>query len=204
MSAESSRRVITFLPPPLDSKSRSLPEHESPLPGIVKDAIDSNYTFVHGRNFEHDDHDLCASPEHSNVLQQHITMVLLRGRAHKSPVAPARKISNPYPSPQVSTLSVGDAPRDLEVPMGRRVTAIDQTSGDLYRPPSPPTSDPPQQNETFGRDTSIPLDIGSISRRYPEIRGMSRKRRHGIQQFISIAHSDPLTCGIAFWPWIIS
>ncbi|GAW02317.1 hypothetical protein LENED_003965 [Lentinula edodes] len=176
MSAESSRRVITFLPPPLDSKSRSLSEDEtrSPPPKIVEDAIDLNYTSVQARNFEHDDHDLCASPEHSNV-QHHITMVLLGGRAHKSPVTPARKISNPYPSPQVSALSVGDAPRDLEVPSGRRVTAIDKTCSDLYRPPSPPTSDPPQQNETFGRDTSIPLDIGSISRRYPGIQRMSRK-----------------------------
>ncbi|KAJ3935256.1 MAG: hypothetical protein NXY57DRAFT_1059352 [Lentinula lateritia] len=197
MSAESSRRVITFLPPPLNSKPRSLSENEtrSPPPKIFEDAIDLN-TSVHARNFEHDDHDLCASPEHSNV-QHHVTMVLLGGCAHKSPVTPARKISNPYPSPQVSALSVGDAPRDLEVPSGRRVTAIDKTCGDLYRPPSPPTSDPPQQNETFGRDTSIPLDIGSISRRYPEIQRMSRK-------FINIAHSDPLTCGIAFWPWIIS
>ncbi|KAJ3906448.1 hypothetical protein F5879DRAFT_1021560 [Lentinula edodes] len=184
MSAESSRRVITFLPPPLDSKSRSLSEDEtrSPPPKIVEDAIDLNYTSVQARNFEHDDHDLCASPEHSNV-QHHITMVLLGGRAHKSPVTPARKISNPYPSPQVSALSVGDAPRDLEVPSGRRVTAIDKTCSDLYRPPSPPTSDPPQQNETFGRDTSIPLDIGSISRRYPGIQRMSRKN---IPQFSAV------------------
>ncbi|KAJ3735443.1 hypothetical protein DFJ43DRAFT_1151120 [Lentinula guzmanii] len=153
MPAESSRRVITFLPPPLNLKSRTLLRNNDTG---VPDVIGTSCTSM--GDHEDDNYNPSTSSDHSGGDQR-----------TPYPGSPARKPSNPYPSPHASsTLIMSHSPG----------TTIDHLAAKAdyivtpYRPPSPPTSDPPQQ---FGSEAAVLLDMKDISRRYPETRSMVRK-----------------------------
>ncbi|KAJ3987128.1 hypothetical protein F5890DRAFT_1633379 [Lentinula detonsa] len=177
MPAESSRRVITFLPPPLGLKSQTLlRNNDTGVPEVTGTSCTSM------GDHENDNCNPSTSSDHSGGDQR-----------TPNPSSPARKASNPYPSPHASsTLIMSHSPGII----------IDHSAAKAhhivtpYRPPSPPTSDPPQQ---FGSEEAVLLDMKDISRRYPKTRSMIRKRRHDSQSFI--AHLDPLTHGIVLWPW---
>ncbi|KAJ3778229.1 hypothetical protein FB446DRAFT_796806 [Lentinula raphanica] len=181
MSAESSRRVITFLPPPLESKRQTPPRNNH---GNV--CIDSPEELAHAGEV------LSLHVHQSNQLESDWDSGSYHGE--KKFAALLRNTPNPYPSPHASTLLTDDC-SPSETNIGHAATKAHSVAIP-YRPPSPPTSDPPEQSRN-GK-TAL-LDMKDISRQYQATRTMVRKRRHESQNFFD--DLDSAKCGIVFWPW---
>ncbi|KAJ3827279.1 hypothetical protein F5880DRAFT_1259283 [Lentinula raphanica] len=157
MSAESSRRVITFLPPPLESKRQTPPRNNH---GNV--CIDSPEELAHAGEV------LSLHVHQSNQLESDWDSGSYHGE--KKFAALLRNTPNPYPSPHASTLLTDDC-SPSETNIGHAATKAHSVAIP-YRPPSPPTSDPPEQSRN-GK-TAL-LDMKDISRQYQATRTMVRK-----------------------------
>ncbi|KIK59807.1 hypothetical protein GYMLUDRAFT_261803 [Collybiopsis luxurians FD-317 M1] len=161
MSADSPRRVVTFLPPPLQVKSNALPRERegmssnskdlSPAEPTPDDYNPSNYlpdVETHHRNTLH------------NGLRDQSALNLGNSRTLAESSVYPRTTFLHFPSSQASTM-----PDNTYLTKSSYIE-----KHDTYCPLSPPTSDPPHHG-----DASISLDMNGISHRYADTRGLQQK-----------------------------
>jgi hypothetical protein len=151
MCANSERRVVTFLPPPLKAGKVDV---------LVED--------VGGRSEDKSDVDEAPprAPKHS------------RGNPESSPwkgTPKRRRISeNPYPSPTSSRLTPGYVNTTVNADPSHIPSSPSPIQPPEYRFPSPPTSDPVPVHDS---EIHATVAVDNFSQRYPRTKSLMRQVR---------------------------